>query len=181
MRYIHLKKWRIVSQSSTIYMKKIIIPALFIALLGVSACKKLKVDDEPYLKYTVNGTEYSYNNDVFSAAVENVNGVQVWSLQKGCIDCANSFTLQTKTDIALNTPHPVIGLISSDKATLYVGNIYYKLYNGVVNVKHLSTSVEINSYMEGSFNLTLINNANNSDTVRVTNGTFFHNNYSISG
>lgn len=164
--------------ASTNTMKKQTL-ALF-ALAGLAAlpsCKKAKFDDEPYLKYTVNGTAYEYDNEVIYAGIDDADGTQVWSISKGCPACENSFFLQSKTDVALDTPHPMVGIINYEDADLYLGNVHYDLYNGVVQLSHLDVGAGINTYMEGTFRLTLINENDHTDTLQVTDGSFFHNNY----
>lgn len=146
-------------------------------LLTFTGCEKLKFDDEPYLKYTMNGTEYSYGEEALSADILEINGIELWSFSKGSPAGENSFYIQSRTDIALDTPYPLIEVIETNQASLYIGNVYYKLYNGVVKLKHMSTTSGGNSYMEGTFSMSLINNTNNTDTIHVSNGSFFHNNY----
>lgn len=157
--------------------KQILALAALAGLAALLSCKKAKFDDEPYLKYTVNGTAYEHNNDMIYAGINTVDGTQVWSINKGCAECEDSFFIQSKTDVELETPHPMIGLISYEDADLYLGNVHYDLYNGVVKLTHMDVSAGINTYMEGSFYLTLVNTANTSDTLQVTAGSFFHNNY----
>lgn len=161
-------------------MKNVILMMTLVALAVLPGCNKLKFDDKPYFKFSIDGaTELNYEDGDVTGKMIEVNGRKVVVVDNERAHNNGNvngwFYIQGRTDLPLNQDNPVLRALNDD-AYLKWNSKEYRLTQGTMKYTKMDVSVSPNNAIEGTFNLYLANVSNSSETVNVR-GSFFHNNY----
>lgn len=161
-------------------MKKLALLTLVVALFA--NCGKTKLTDKPYLKVTVGGTNYEYNENQIEAgiikAADQVDNRDVFYVRSIGTSLGSNpvFFVQSRTNLTLNQNNPIMAVMPGDEVGMILNSKTYQLKNGTLNPEKTDLVVGIGGYMKGVFSVTLTNKANSSEEVQVS-GSYFHNNY----
>jgi len=154
-------------------MKKF--PIVFVALLSFASCKKTFTKDSVG-KFDVDGTHYETNEDNTTA---NYYGGDNSKLQIN-IYAGQNQTNQVQILVDLNQINDTVSIAPNQEAWSYLPNnssTYYLPISGEWIITSHKEGNPATRHTEGNFHFVAVDQYNMTDTIRITNGYFFHNNY----
>lgn len=153
-------------------MKQLLIA--FAVLLSVSACNK-GAFKKAEGSFKVNGNKYSVSEDMISAGYYNGGSLLQVTLGGG-----PSSTFAPTLVVDLNKVNTVVPISKGAEGFTYFGAnsaVQYFPISGEYKITSHSAGNPASQHTEGTFSFKAVNQYNATDTVEITDGYFYVNNY----
>ncbi|MCF8275691.1 MAG: hypothetical protein K9J17_03065 [Flavobacteriales bacterium] len=146
----------------------------FVSLALLASCDDFTKPHEA--AFTANGTGYTCGEDDVSASYYNTteNHLQVVAYANG----SEKHSLAIVVD--LDRVKEVVALDSAQEGCYFLwanSSIYYTVVSGQWEITEYEEGNPASRHTEGNFEFIAVNPYDSADTVRVTNGSFYVNNY----
>lgn len=154
-------------------MTRLLLTIVTAVLITTSCSKEFTKKHEA--RFKLNGTEYSCNEDQTSAnyySGDSLLIVYAYAGQSSTLGVAVVVNLDyTGVDVAIAPGQ------NGTSATMSNSAVFYTPVSGSWKITSHKEGNPASRHTEGTFNFVAVNQYNNTDTVRVTDGFFYVNNY----